>query len=321
MTAGPGERPSFQGWFLVGPTASGKTAAAHRLALRLGADVLSADSMLVYRGLDIGTAKPDAAMRREVRYWGVDVADPGESFSAGRFRDVALEAFRAAEAAGRPLLVVGGTGLYIKALTHGLTPTSPPDPASRARWERLFREEGVAGLQRALRARSDQAFRAVADPGNPRRLIRALERLADGIVESSPAWAPPDAGPAMPGLVLPRPLLHARIEARVRRMYADGLLDEVRRLLDSGMWPGRTACQAIGYTEAAAVIRGEWGLEDAVAATAAATRRLAKRQMTWFRRQARVAWIEVDEGMTADQVADAVGRVWDANGPVPVWRG
>lgn len=320
MTSVPTCSRPFYGWFLVGPTASGKTAAAHLLARRLGADVLSADSMLVYRGLDIGTAKPDAVMRREVRYWGVDVADPGENFSAGRYRQVALEAFRRAEADGRPMVVVGGTGLYIKVLTHGLARRQPPDPEGRAKWEKLWRAEGVEGLQRALFARDAEVYRALADPRNPRRLIRALEGLADDGVSLRPAWRTLEEGPAMPGLFLPRPLLWSRIQERVRRMYAEGLLDEVRGLMVRGGGLGQTAGQAIGYAEAAAVLRGVLGAEEAMAATAAATRRLAKRQMTWFRHQARVVWIEVDAAMSTEQIADAVARVWEVNGPHPVPR-
>ncbi len=313
-----GDARTFPGWFLVGPTASGKTAVAHLLALRLGADVLSADSMLVYRGMDIGTAKPDSAMLREVQYWGIDVLDPGESFSAGRFRELAFAAFQQTKEQGRSLIIAGGTGLYIKALTHGLDRAIAPNQEVRAHLNQLYKEQGLEGLQNALRARSEEAFIGLADPRNPRRLIRAIERLDSGVSENHKDWSAQDTKPAMPGLAYPAAVLHERIRLRVEQMYEQGLLDETRRLMASGRWPLQTAAQAIGYAEAAAVLRGDLSEDEARAITARVTRRLAKRQMTWFRRQAHVVWIEVDSAMKAEQIADLVQGAWNQNGPVPV---
>ncbi len=298
---------------LVGPTASGKSAVAQLIAEQSGAAVLSADSMLVYRGMDIGTAKPGRQERARVDYLGIDLADPSEPFSVWAYREAV-----AAQLAGLPpeqdVLVAGGSGLYVKALTMGLA-AAGPEPASRARWEALFSDQGVEGLQQALQQRDAAALAGLSDPLNPRRLIRALERhAAGGETTKDSSWCGAAAGPVLAGLWMDPALLNKRIEQRVETMYAAGLLDEVTGLLADPRGLSATARQAIGYAEAIAVIEGRSSREEAMVVTAARTRRLAKRQRTWFRHQAQVEWIEVRPGEPLISVADRVRAVWRQHG-------
>jgi len=301
-------------YVLVGPTASGKSAVAQHMAEQTGAAVLSADSMLVYRGMDIGTAKPDQQARARVAYLGVDLADPCEAFSVWAYRE-AVAAQLAALPPGREILVAGGSGLYIKALTMGLD-AAGTTPAARARWESLFAAQGVDGLRQALRQRDADALAMLRDPRNPRRLIRALERLDAGETpsqdESTGRGAP--AGPVLAGLRVEPALLNRRIEQRVETMYAAGLLDEVAGLLADSRGLSPTARQAIGYAEAIAVLEGRCSREAAMALTATRTRHLAKRQRTWFRHQAQVEWIDVQPNDTVATLSVRVQEVWGKHG-------
>jgi len=166
--------PPTEAWILAGATATGKSAVAQRIAQDEGFSILSADAMLVYKGMDIGTAKPSPEERGNIPYYGLDLVSPSEPFSAGRWLDAAREA--CAVTPGRKLIVTGGTGLYIKALTDGLD-GSGVDPEVRLRWRTVFEKEGLAGLQQVLRERAPAAFQTLDNPLNPRRLLRALEHL------------------------------------------------------------------------------------------------------------------------------------------------
>ncbi len=305
-------------YFLVGATACGKTAVAQWIAEREGCDILSADSMLVYRGMDIGTAKPDATERQRVRYWGVDVADVWSEFSVAMFLEVAQEAQTACAAAGRPLIVAGGTGLYVKCLTEGLNGADASDVESRERFEALWREEGVEGLRQALLRRAPEALEALADPFNPRRLIRALEKIEQG-VKAGRSWGAVDEAPVLVGLLRDAADLRERIEARVAAMYEQGLESEIRDLLALERSPSRTAMQAIGYAEGIAAVRGEIPRGEAMERTKARTRHLAKRQMTWFRRQAHIRWLRVAPDETVPEVGFRVVEEWKRIGALP-WR-
>lgn len=312
--------PPGHAFFLVGPTASGKTDAAHRLALRLGCEILSADSMLVYRGMDIGTAKPDPALRSEIRYWGLDQVEPGDPFSLAQFQ---IEAARAAAENGaraKGLVVVGGTGLYIKALLQGLDEGPPADHAQRRHWEARVAREGIGPLQDELRRLYPELSAALneSDRSNPRRLMRILELGRGGVTSVRRAWKEQRPLPAITGLSLPIPLLRARIETRVTRMYAAGLLDEVKGLLERGLEAAPTACQAIGYAEAIAVLKGRCGVAAAQAETVLRTCQLAKRQMTWFRGQSTIRWIAVGEGDSPETVCERVWQSWQETGPAPL---
>lgn len=300
-------------FLLVGPTAVGKTAVAHQLARQDGYDILSADSMAIYRGMDVGTAKPTAAERAQVAYAGIDLADPGETFNVGSYLAHARVAVSAAAARGRPLLVVGGTGLYIKCLTAGLTAAPGAQPEVRARYQGLFEREGVAGLQDALRKRAPERLAALADPRNPRRLLRALELAEIGhvaAVDSAPA-----ARPHLLGLQMDMAHLQERIAARVTAMYAGGLLEEARWLRERTPVLSATAAHAIGYAEAFQVLDGQLDEKSARLLTAQRTRQLAKRQLTWFRHQATMTWIDVNPHMSIADMAAAVRAHWNLHGP------
>jgi len=306
-------------WFLVGPTASGKSTVAQYLAEQTAGAILSADAMLVYVGMDIGTAKPTAAERARVRYYGLDLVEPREPFSAGAYRLAAMRAFQ--DAAARqlsPLIVVGGTGLYIKSLIDGLAPRSPGQSAIRAEAERRLAAEGVGVLQAWLRQVDPVRYASLADPKNPRRLIRALETALAGEAPSAAKWRVAQNSPNILGLKWSPSQLYDRIQTRVQAMFTGGLLQEVERLLQAGFEDAPTARLAIGYAEAVACLRAQCSLAAAMDATATRTRQLAKRQMTWFRHQCNVEWLEVDAAMTVADIAGAVRAYWQKHGPTPV---
>ena len=312
--------PQISAYFLVGPTAAGKTAVAQYLAERSGAQILSADSMLVYRGMDLGTAKPTVEERGQVRYWGLDIVQPAEPFNVALFLEEARRCFQSAAAAKCPVIVVGGTGLYVKALLTGLDELPDIDPDFRARWQGVFQRDGVAGLQQALAARSPDWLAALtpSDQVNGRRLLRALELLDSGCKAPPRSRGTNPQSPVIAGLQLSRDWLVSRIEIRVRQMYAAGLLDEVRALVGEPWDPDGTAAKAIGYAEAIACIRGGLTQEEAVQITVSRTRQLAKRQLTWFRHQANVSWVQVEPAMSIPEIATRVEQDWLLHGPTPV---
>jgi len=260
-------------------------------------EIVSVDSMLVYRGLDVGTAKPTRSDQAAVRHHLIDVADPSEDWSVARFQAAARAAVADIEARGLRALLVGGTGLYVRAVIDDLR-FPGEDLAVRARLEAEAAEPGgLARLYDDLVARDPVAATRV-EPANVRRIVRALEVMeitgqpfsASGVgLDHHGATVFPVR---MLGIWLPGAVLHARIGARVDRMYADGLLDEVAALTATGRPPlSRTAAQAIGYREALAVVEGaEPSVDTARAATALRTRQFARRQIRWFRRDPRVLW-------------------------------
>lgn len=308
--------------FLVGCTASGKTAVAHAIARETGALVLSADSMLVYRGMDIGTAKPTAAERAGVELRGVDLADPDEPFSAGRWLEAAHAAFEDAAAAGRGVIVAGGTGLYVSALLSGLD-TQEADPTFRAELVAELERDGVEAMLAHIEAVAPGAT-ATVDAKNPRRVLRLAEIVldqshAEGAEVISHAERAENAE-GLVGLEFPTELLNERIERRARAMFEGGLLDEVRGLCER--FPGferSTAGAGIGYAEALAALRGEVSVEEAIERTAARTRRLAKKQRTWWRHQARVEWVRgpADESDVARAARDVL-EAWRKHGETTV---
>ena len=277
---------------LVGPTASGKTEAALAIAERLGAEILSVDSMLVYRGMDVGTAKPTAPERARVPHHLLDVAGAGESFSVSAFQALAHDALAGIAQRGAGVLVVGGSGLYFRAVVDGLS-FPATDPATRRGIERQAEALGPVGLYERLAA-SDPDAAAKIEPANVRRTVRALEVAAvTGRPFSSFAadWEryPPEAVRAA-GVDMEPGVLRARIERRVDAMAAGGLLEEVRQLLDEGAGPSLTSGQANGYAEFIEHLAGRLSLDEAVARTVKRTRALARRQLAWFRRDPRIRW-------------------------------
>jgi tRNA dimethylallyltransferase len=282
---------------LVGPTASGKSALALDLAECLGdVEIVSVDSMQLYRGLDIGTAKPTADERARVAHHLLDVAEPTEEWSVAQFQDAARVAVRDIEARGRRALLVGGTGLYVRAVVDDLQ-FPGEDAALRARIDaRADEPDGLTALYAELAAR-DPAAAARIEPGNRRRIVRALEVIElTGRPFSATGVGLDHHGPTvfpvrMYGVWLRGEVLATRIAARVDDMYDAGLVDEAKEL--AHRHPGglsRTAAQAIGYREAFAVADGSLAIDAARAATALRTRQFGRRQIRWFRRDPRITW-------------------------------
>ncbi len=294
-----GERPLLA---LVGPTASGKTEAAIIVAGSVGAEIVSVDSMLVYRGMDVGTAKPGPAERARVAHHLLDVAEPEESFSVARYQRLAREAVEEIEGRGRRVLLVGGSGLYFRAVVDDL---EFPGTDAEARGE-LEAQAAVLGPERLHQrlAGLDPVAAARIEPSNVRRTVRALEVAAvtgRPMSSYSEAWERyPAERVRAAGVDVPRNALARRIEARVRWMVESGFVDEVRAMLDRGLLGWLTASQAIGYAEFARHLEGELSLEEAAAQTIRRTKELARRQMVWFRRDPRIRWFAAGEdGATA----------------------
>ena len=288
---------------LVGPTASGKTEAALAIAPRLGAEIVSVDSMLVYRGMDVGTGKPTAEQRAAVRHHLLDLAEPSERFTVARFQELARGVLRSVP---RPLLV-GGSGLYLRAVVDDLA-FPPEDPVVRASLEAEADDLGAEALYHRL-AELDPVAAARIEPGNVRRIIRALEVTAiSGAPFSSFAasWDRYDVDRVRPaGIRLDRGAQRERIAERMLAMLENGWLDEVQALMDRGFGAWLTASQAIGYAELAEHLDGRLSLDEAAERTVKRTRELARRQMAWFRRDPRIRWFDAGVG-GAPEVADDI---------------
>lgn len=276
---------------IVGPTASGKTDLALALASRWPLEVLAADSRQVYRGMDIGTAKPSASAREAVRHHLLDLADPDEPFTVADWVEAARATIPRVVQRGRMPMLVGGTGLYISALLDGHDYASQPwSPETRQRLADELAAGGLEPLADRLRA-LDPVRAGRIDLRNPRRVVRALERAEAGGGGVAPRAEPYTGRVVLIGISRPREVLYRRIEERAAWLFANGLLDEVRALLDAGYGRALHPMTGHGYGEAARHLAGEWSLEQAIEVTARRTRQYAKRQLTWFRRDPRIAWI------------------------------
>jgi tRNA dimethylallyltransferase len=293
---------------LVGPTASGKSAVALTLAEKLGGEIISVDSMQVYRGLDIGTAKATLEERAQVPHHLMDVIELAEPFDAAKFVEHARHAESEIRSRGRVPIFCGGTGLYFKAYLEGLGDAPPSDEKLRAELETTPPSE----LLRELQERDPTTYERI-DRQNPRRVIRALEviRLTGRPFSQQRAnWSQPSTLNPEPsilfGLQRSSADLHARINARVDEMFARGLVEETRELLKRGLEQNKTAMQAIGYRQVVEHLRGERSLADTVELIKTKTRQLAKRQMTWFHRQLEVQWLSVDMGVAAQTLAERI---------------
>ena len=288
-----GPRLDADCWVLSGPTAAGKTALALSLARRLDAEIVSVDSMAVYRGFDIGTAKPSLADRAAIPHHLVDLVSPAESFSVARWLAAAAEAVADIRSRRRRILFVGGTPLYLRALRDGLAPLPPADLDYR----RLLQAEADAAGNGPLHARLaafDPVAAARIHPHDTKRIIRALEVVHVTGRPLTAAFAPaphPLFESQLLVVDLPRRLLYDRIDRRVEAMFAAGLVDEVRAAITGPGGIGPTARQAPGYAEALDLLAGRLPLAAAIRQTQDRTRQLAKRQLTWLRSFKDAVWI------------------------------
>jgi len=302
---------------IVGPTAVGKTELAISLAEELNAEIISADSMQVYKGMDIGTAKPTATERARVPHHMIDVADPREEFSAGRYLKLAEEAIADIRGRGKEPLVVGGTGLYIKALTDGLFEGPSADFALR---EELMEKERVRpGSLHEMLLKSDPDAASRMHPSDLRRIIRALEvyktegRPISRVHEEHKAQVSMRAV-RMAGLRRNREELYKRIDERVDAMMSAGFLDEVKGLRDMGCARDMVSMQALGYKQALAYMDGETTLDEAVRLIKRDTRRYAKRQFTWFNAEPRIRWVDLAAKDTTGEAMDALKKALEIFG-------
>lgn len=297
---------------LAGPTAVGKSEVALLLGERLGGEIVSVDSMQVYRGLDIGTAKPSATDRARVPHHLIDVAELGEHFDAARFLELARRCVAEIQSRGRLPILCGGTGLYFQAFLVGIGNAPPADAALRA----ALAATPMTDLLRELAERDPEAFARI-DQQNPRRVLRAVEviRLTGKTFSSQRSeWfgtRKPGAGAAADGLrffALEREPedLRRRIDERVEGMFARGLVAETRELMSLGLAENQNAMQAIGYRQVVEHLRGERALTETVELVKTRTRQFAKRQMTWFRRQAQLTWLHISP---EESPAETAGRL------------
>jgi tRNA dimethylallyltransferase len=304
-------------YFILGCTACGKGSVGRELARRLRGQILSVDSMKIYRRMDIGTAKPSAEARREIVHHGLDLVEPSQGFSVAQYADAAESALTTIRAAGAIPLAVGGTSLYIQALCEGLFEGPGADEAIRAELRSRIEREGSAALHGELAA-VDPASADRIHPNNARRIIRALEVYRQGgvpISELQRQWQAEGGrlreNVVRIGLRRDRADQSGRINARVGRMVEAGLVEEVRSLLDEPAGLSDQAAAAVGYAELIEHFRGEVPLDKAIEQIKINTRRLAKKQRTWMRRWADVTWFDIAADESVESVADRIQATID----------
>lgn len=302
---------------LIGCTAGGKSAVGLELARRLGGEILSIDSMKIYRRMDVGTAKPTIEERTRIPHHLIDIVEPSESYSLGRFVEDADRVIGEAAARGIPLVAEGGTMMFVRGLISGVFNGPPADPGYRQALRGRAAREGSAALHAEL-ARVDPAAAARIHPNDLRRIERAMEVYhAHGrpISELQTQWSA-STGPydcRLAAIRLTKEDLNRRINARVKQMIAGGLVDEVRSLLAEPTGIGEQAAQAVGYAEIIRHLRGELSLDEAVEQIKINTRRLAKSQRTWMRRMPGIRWVDVTESDRVPHIADRVWRAWESD--------
>ncbi|MEO3783113.1 tRNA (adenosine(37)-N6)-dimethylallyltransferase MiaA [Actinocorallia sp. B10E7] len=280
---------------VVGPTAAGKSDLAVEIALRLGGEAVNTDSMQLYRGMDIGTAKLTVEERRGVPHHLLDVWDVTEPASVAEYQRMAHEVIARIGERGRTPVLVGGSGLYVRAALDEME-FPGTDPRIRARLEAELAERGSGALFERLRTADPEAARVIL-PSNGRRIVRALEVIeltGRPFTASLPEHRYREPGTVQLGLLVPRPELDERIALRVARMWEAGFVEEVGELEKAGLRQGRTASAALGYAQVLRFLAGEWTQEQAREETIRATRRFARRQESWFRRDPRIRWLPYD---------------------------
>ena len=291
---------------VVGPTASGKTALAVELAKFTDGEVVSCDSMQLYRRMDIGTAKPTPQEMQGIPHHMIDILDPDEDFSVGRYVDMATPIVEDILARGKTAIIAGGTGLYVDNLIKGGSFAPFPSTGCRERLEERLQAEGLDSLIRELQEIDPVALEK--SQNNPRRIIRALEvfqETGETITAHNARTAaiPPKFDPLWIGTdYVNRQDLYDRIDLRVELMVKEGLLDEIRSILNSGIPEKATAMQAIGYKEFIDAMAGRSTIEEAIAQVQQSSRRYAKRQLTWFRKNKAIHWICRKPGQSADEI-------------------
>jgi tRNA dimethylallyltransferase len=294
-------------WFLTGPTASGKTKVGVELARLLNAEIISLDSMAVYRDMNIGTAKPSAEERAAVPHHLIDILDPNEQFSVSDYISLAEEKIREIQARECVPLFVGGTPLYLKAILRGIFPGPPADWEFRRRIEEEVRQVGLDALHQRL-MQVDPLSATKLHPHDKRRMIRALEvytltgQPISHVQTQFEESAPREACKVF-ALQWPRPLLHQRIEERVDQMFAQGFVDEVRALLNKYGALSRTASQAVGYREVIDHVQGKYDVDEARERVKIRTRQFARRQQTWFRGLSECRFVDRDELQSPKDIA------------------
>ncbi|MEZ5095558.1 MAG: tRNA (adenosine(37)-N6)-dimethylallyltransferase MiaA [Nocardioides sp.] len=298
---------------VVGATASGKTALSLDLAERLGGEVVNTDALQVYRGMDVGTAKLPEPERRGIPHHLLDFLDVTQTLTVAEFQQRAREAIADIREGGATPVLVGGSALYTRAVLDRFDfPGTAPDV--RARLEAELAEAGAPALHARLAGLDPEAAARIL-PDNGRRIVRALEVVeitGRPFSASLPQLEYADPASVQVGVDIDRPTLDERIAARVAGMFDAGLVEEVKRLLAAGLAEGRTAREAIGYRQVAAYLRGELSLEEAREQTARATRRFARRQDSWFRKDPRVAWVRQDEPDCVERALAAVAAVGES---------
>ena len=298
---------------ILGPTASGKSALAIELAQRFSGEIVSCDSVAVYRHLEIGTAKPTREDRARVPHHLLDVAEPGEPFTAGEYSRRAREAIREIAGRGKLPIVVGGTGLYLRALLEGLFPGPQRSEELRERLRERVAEQGSGYLHRML-GRLDPAAAGRIHANDAPKLIRATEVCLAARARMSELWQQRGRDPLQGfrvlriGLNPERQQLYERINQRARQMFEGGLVEETEALMQRYGEP--TALESLGYKQAAQLLRGELTREQAIAAAQQGHRNYAKRQMTWFRREPEVVWVEGfgDEERVGSELAELIAN-------------
>jgi tRNA dimethylallyltransferase len=303
---------------ILGPTATGKSDVAVRLARRIGGSIISADSIQVYRGLDAGSCKPPLESRREIPHALIDVADPSEPFSAGRFARMATEAIEQARGAGRVPIVAGGTGLYLKALLEGIAPMPPRDDQVRRELYARAAATRPEELHRELASLDPDAARRIGER-DLQRTVRALEvlRLTGAPMSRHLELARfrPEVVPSLKvGLTMERAMLYRRVDERVEGIFDAGIVEEVRSLLASGVPESANALKALGYREVASHLRKEIDLARAVDLVKRNTRRYARRQIIWFRRVVNVRWFDAG-ALSPDEIAARVAVMHEEREP------